>query len=289
MIFLLLLLNLVNIFSKSCENVCGDSSWLWWCQCDIECLDRNDCCSNYIEVCNRPINLGIEDLYIINSYTNVDTYNGNIDKCGECGLIWVHGYNMDMNSAINRMKDVRESYTGNCVVYGFIWDSDWDLDFELDDLFGDKIELANKIGKGSFKDFIMDLKNECPNMKLTIAGHSLGTRIIFQALNFVSVNIAISISGAVDNDVIKSGYEFENITKNAIIYVAYNEEDLVLRSTYWTFRWFQEEALGKTGCEEVHSINFMSSWGNDHSGVYNKNKNKNFWRIYKDKIDFNNE
>lgn len=279
--FLLTLITLA--ISKTCKNSCGDMSWYWSCQCDMKCIDRNDCCNDYIKECNRPIDLGLENLYVINSYTNSNNYNGNIDTCGKCSIVWVHGYNNNMNEALELFEDLYESYNGKCIIYTFLWDSDWDLDFHWGDLFSKKITLADQIGKGSFKHFVLNLQKKCTNTKITLMGHSLGARIIYESLKYITVDNCITISAAVDNDIFLG--EFKDILNSTNLYIAYNSKDIILNTAYWTYTLFRHSALGSTGTNLVQSKNFVNDWKYDHSAIYNKKKNKRFWNYYSKKIE----
>jgi Alpha/beta hydrolase of unknown function (DUF900) len=74
---------------------------------------------------------------------------------------------------------------------GFSWDSD--TAFSLDDLSISKSgwtvakKIANQYGPLLAK-FIVDFKDKCPNDKLRIIGHSLGSRVILSAIQWLYDN-----------------------------------------------------------------------------------------------------
>jgi hypothetical protein len=97
--------------------------------------------------------------------------------------IYVHGVWADQQSALEQVQrvDISLRQQGNnydVTVVGFSWDSDTNPN-----LNGWQVAkvIANQNGK-LLADLIVDYKGECPNDKVRLIAHSLGSRVILSAL-----------------------------------------------------------------------------------------------------------
>ena len=109
---------------------------------------------------------------------------GQLDqRCPGEIAIYVHGVWASQQSALEQVQrvDISLRQQGNnydVTVVGFSWDSDTSVDpggWEVAKV------IANKNGK-LLADLIVDYKGECPNDKVRLIAHSLGSRVILSAL-----------------------------------------------------------------------------------------------------------
>lgn len=145
-----------------------------------------------------------------------------VGNCPPEIVVYVHGWNADEESAIRQLNVVMNSLESHDIDYshpviGFSWDSDtseslnlWDLwDFwdvsglgELRDTLeawdnGKDIATQNglKLGK-----FVLDFKTECEHTKVRLLGHSLGARVILNALGGLFNEPELALWNAADRN-----------------------------------------------------------------------------------------
>ncbi len=214
-----------------------------------------------------------------------NNYKGNIGNCPPCALIWIHGFHNDFNEARRIFIDVERDYKragGQAEIYGFAWNAKPGPTF-----FYAGRRAADQVGKGAFAAFLNDFVKKCPDTVIHLGAHSLGNRVLLQGVNEVKRRFpsALLVAAAVDNESLEPGQEFGAVPGLiGNVYVAFNPEDDIL------FLYAVSEldsALGKTGSENsnllprnVHQRNFIKDFGDDHGGVYDPQKNVNFWKHY---------
>jgi pimeloyl-ACP methyl ester carboxylesterase len=108
-------------------------------------------------------------------------------------VVYIHGWNADEQSAISQFNTVKrslESVGYNQPVIGFSWDSDtfdwWDVQSWSEGWPVAK-DIAQQNGLKLAK-FILDYKAGCENAEIRLVGHSLGARVIINALYELHTN-----------------------------------------------------------------------------------------------------
>ncbi len=216
-----------------------------------------------------------------------NTYSGNIGQCPKCkcAFIWIHGYNVDEASAIQQGEDINDSYKesgGKCDVYNFIWNGNPGLT-----QFHASMKAARMVGPGSFSTFIRDFQNKCPDTKLHVGAHSLGSAVILSALKkgtgISKIGHVFLINSAVDNESIAKGEEFSEASSLAeSIQIAYSRRDIVLFVPFSLAS--SNAALGNRGLdksgeysENIYQKDYTYKFGYKHSAVYDENRNFSLW------------
>jgi hypothetical protein len=125
-------------------------------------------------------------------YDIIDNAN-KISSCPPEIVIYVHGVWVGNNSLEEPMEvfdrlslSLNYSGYGNTLV-GYSWDSDTSIDRE-----GNGWNTAKLIAKQNGRilaAFISDYKNDCPNSKLRILAHSLGARVVLEAIETLDNNL----------------------------------------------------------------------------------------------------
>lgn len=228
---------------------------------------------------------------VISSFNSTSNYYGSIQPCKPCSLVWVHGYDADYNAAIRCFNQISTDYInagGTCNIYGFAWNSKADAITSED--FKKKIKIADKVGLGSFSLFLSDFHSYCPNSKLSLLAHSLGSRIIFHPPNngFTGIHNIISISAAINYDVLEKSNEFPLTTSNVNeTYIAHNSDDIMVLGAAYEFTSGFVKALGLDGMKNskkvsgsYEQLDFSDDWGDEHSAVYSSKLNSHFWKYY---------
>ena len=214
-----------------------------------------------------------------------DRYTPAIGKCPRCALIWVHGFHNDLTGAASATTSVEVGYRragGKAEVYGFAWNSNPGKPF-----FYATRRAADQVGTGAFTTFLRDFKAKCPDTTICVGAHSLGSRVALRGTTAVGgISSVLLVAAAVDNESLEPGEEFgaaPQFTDN--IYVAYNDDDDVLGSAYVISEF--DSALGSAGAENPEALprnvrqrDFEKDFGDDHSAVYDEDKNTGFWRHY---------
>ncbi|MBK9121035.1 MAG: alpha/beta hydrolase [Phycisphaerales bacterium] len=207
-------------------------------------------------------------------------------ECCDCVLVWVHGYNTNLEQARDSFASAESAYQGargKCKVYGFAWRGDFSpIQFRR------SMRSADITATGAFARFIKDLQNACPSTRLHIASHSLGARVVLGALQdgVSGIDQVILTSAAVSNSVFESGGEFEDapLSANKTI-IAFNRMDEVLRTPYQLSQ--LHAALGQTSVRAADRVPHASrlaefdvtrEWQTHHGGVYKSPQNAHFWR-----------
>jgi hypothetical protein len=135
-------------------------------------------------------------------------------------VVYVHGWNADKESAISQFNIVKKSLESPEIDYrhpviGFSWDSDtlgfppWNW------VIGKSIAEKNglKLGK-----FILDFKEYCEQAKIRLVSHSLGAKVILNALERLHNDPELSLWNAPDKN-----YKVESVH---FLGAAVNPEDI---------------------------------------------------------------
>ena len=208
------------------------------------------------------------------------------DNCPEELDVYVHGIWATSQAAINQYDRVVDSALGLSNNYLipmvlFSWDSDTAFDID-----GDGWHTAKGIADENgplLANSILGLKNDCPQLGVRIIAHSLGTRVIFNALASLDTNqewnsnnfkiASIHLMGAaVDNEEVSkrasdtgdSTYDDSEVYGGAIerqvikTYNLFNPEDNILqpgRSPYSYYPVYENDnALGNNGAQPRISL-----------------------------------
>ena len=114
------------------------------------------------------------------------------NNCPNEIAMYIHGVWAPEDTAIEQTERVGLSLTSlnNTIpVIGYTWDSDTDFS-ETDASISQKgWKIAKIIAKenGPFlAKFVIDFKNNCPNSDIRIMAHSLGSRVVLSALDYLS-------------------------------------------------------------------------------------------------------
>lgn len=213
----------------------------------------------------------------------------NKSPCPKEIVIYVHGFQNNERDAIENFDTTKKSLEANGYtnpVIGFSWDSDTgSLDFD------DAKMIAEKNGK-KLAQFILDFTKKCPDTKIRLIGHSMGARVILNALESLHNNsewnsknwkvTSVHLLGAaVDNEEVSKNGGFGNAIEDEAgeFYNKFNYEDNVLSRYYWLEE--GDQALGENGAEKgiplpknYHEEDVTNDVGDNHSG-YNGNLDKN--------------
>lgn len=146
------------------------------------------------------------------TYSLVDN-NGEITGCPPEVVVYVHGVWVGDNSlekpneVFNRLKLSLQSNNYQFPLIGYSWDSDtdvspkgWNIAKQIAAKNGDLLAI-----------FISDYKHQCPQTEIRVVAHSLGSRVVLDALEYLNNgtiqnngNIRISsihlLGAAVDNE-----------------------------------------------------------------------------------------
>ncbi len=217
-------------------------------------------------------------------------------KCPCCELILVHGWRPAGESpedflfsparfALRRAK-------GCCELTGVTWDAEgapW--------LAASNAALAGRM----LANEVMRAKVGCPDMRIDIAGHSMGARVVLTALKQLPPGVienAYLLNPAVDWDVFEDSKdyadpeipgnrgEFRDSAKGAKnIYIFHSSLDEVLLDL---FPLYGRTALGLGGPQDpkqvpanVHSYDFTAQWREQHMAVFGPQGGAAFFSLYR--------
>lgn len=200
----------------------------------------------------------------------LDRYLPSKNELEPCAvLIWVHGYNLQSEDATKYFNDFMRAYGeaggGCCKVYYVKWNGD-----PLGDTFSEDsgrvaelidspiiamtdpgghghtvgeflftlAERAASLTASVLAEFIANLHRRCPRTKINLASHSLGARVLLDALkNPAMANVPIEnvvlTQAAVEDTSLASGEEFGTSFENTQrLIVVYNEFDSTLSGAF---------------------------------------------------------
>lgn len=188
-------------------------------------------------------------------------------------LVFVHGWLNDEQGGLDTC------YTGvtnfgllgyNQPGIGFSWDSDTGV---LE--WGDGTEIAERNGL-KLAQFLYDLDQSYPDQDVRLVGHSLGARVILNALRTLNgsgttVKYAALLGGAADNDAVsmegRYGDDIEAVAGQFDNF--WKSDDGVLNNLYTTAEF--DSACGEEGCEGPAPANYTDinvDYVPDHYSYY---------------------
>jgi len=212
-------------------------------------------------------------------------------ECPEEIVIYVHGFQNSKDDAIENFNRANKSLKSNGYkfpVIGFSWDSDQG---ELD--WSDAQKVATMNGE-KLAEFIKVFECKCPNTKVRIVSHSLGARVVLEALDTLKLyndfracfcttfkiqSVAL-LGAAVDNEEVQISDYGEAIEKVVVgdVWNYWNSEDDILSGLYGAANITSggisiDQALGEDGSEKgikkpknFHDEDVTKEVGDDHSG-----------------------
>jgi hypothetical protein len=118
-------------------------------------------------------------------------FNQGNNNCPNEIAIYVHGVWASEDSAKEQTERVGlslASLNNTIQLIGYTWDSDTPFDRDDPFLSQEGWNIAKIIAKENgplLAKFIIDFKNNCPNSDIRIMAHSLGSRVVLSALNYL--------------------------------------------------------------------------------------------------------
>lgn len=176
-------------------------------------------------------------------------------------VVYVHGIYNTEEIAKGNFRLAKQSFEQvgyHHPVVGYTWDSN--PPWKTLKSFDDAVYVARKNGPKLAK-FLVEFKCDCPNTKVRLIGHSLGTRVILEALESLDSNekwsnenfkieSATVLGAAVDNEEVSTDPEegYGDHIENVVVkfYNKYNRYDNVLGYYFCEER---DKALGKHGAQ----------------------------------------
>jgi hypothetical protein len=190
-------------------------------------------------------------------HTATDYVATDIPGCSQDREIVVHTHGCSLNEeqAIDRFNTVKKSlnslgYTQPIV--GFTWDAD---------LFWDNaVDAATENGQ-KLAQFVLDYKMACEHANIRLVGHSLGARVVLNALDSLYDNeiwtergyrvASVDLMGAAVNPVEAStdyfGTSIQNVTDG--FHNKFSSQDDMLEGDYYTEH--GHRALGEVGTQNI--------------------------------------
>jgi pimeloyl-ACP methyl ester carboxylesterase len=202
-------------------------------------------------------------------------------------LIYVHGYNEAQDTAKgygenNIAAGYREG-GGKCDVATFLWNSRFGaLQFR------ESIQSANATAP-VFAEAVNALRAARPGLRIHVLAHSLGARVVLQAIETREVKLqdVVLVAPAISRRALEPGREFGGVPgRVGRLLFTRNRADRVLR---W-YRLFWGRALGRSGLRPTASPlpnvveeDFQSAWNshpNDggHGAILHPQYWKSFWQ-----------
>lgn len=210
--------------------------------------------------------------YTINEYEPTSIPGLQKGNCPNESVIYVHGFlrnEFQAQEEADRVNLVLKEKNYLIPVISFTWDSNTASPsfFDFTGGWEEAKKIANENGK-KLAQFILDFKDKCSDTNLRIIGHSLGSRVIFSAINNLSneplLNFKISsihlLGAAIDNEQVSINPSDCNSNEPRLLcsgqsiikvvnkfYNLYNPEDNLLQLSYINAE--PDTALGLNGKE----------------------------------------
>jgi hypothetical protein len=131
-------------------------------------------------------NLSTGEIIVTDSIYNLVDNNGELSECPSEVVLYIHGVWVGENSlekpseVFDRLKLSLQSNNYTYPLIGYKWDSDTDISPEG---WNAAKKIAAKNGE-NLAIFINDYKQQCPQTEIRIIAHSLGARVVLEALDF---------------------------------------------------------------------------------------------------------
>ncbi len=229
-----------------------------------------------------------KDPEIITGHTTID-YDviGDIpglytDESPDEIVIFVHGWNNNEVEAMNNFETLQESLKVNGYNYpliGYTWDSETTSPDDTVFLDFDDAKMISELNGPKLAQFIMDYKCDNPSTDVRLVGHSMGTRVILNAIDTLDKNNNCGklasvhfIGSAVDNEEVGMGDFGGSIQSQVVqLFNKYSHDDSALSGWYYAEE--GDQALGENGVEcgialptNYSEEDVTSIVGSDHSG-----------------------
>lgn len=206
-----------------------------------------------------------------NSETNYDTIGEAFPDGPDELVVHCHGWDNDEECGKTRVNSAREAYDVEGYegfVTGLVWDSSyaWWNAKDIADINGKK--LAN---------FLVDYKADNPETTLRIQGHSLGARVVAEAIleldrmgEYDVLTTAVFMVGAIENHSVavdgRYGEAIENVVQHAENF--WMEDDAILDWLFTTYE--MSSAIGNDGVDGTPPANWTDHHEqlDDHSDHY---------------------
>jgi len=205
--------------------------------------------------------------------------------CPDTAIIFVHGMFTPRQSAMDDFSGIAPALSSKGFLSLFSWDSNTNTNTSAANIIH-SVHTAETIGDQNgmkLAQFIFDYGTACPQMKLRLIGHSMGSLVILQALNILNqVRIAypdmwhtlltsVDLLGAfVPVSSVQPGGEFyDGLKMAADIHSYYSNQDSVLHLLEFGDNLPDTNpALGHTDAHvrSIYSINVAPMIGADHEG-----------------------
>lgn len=133
-------------------------------------------------------NVSTGEIIISDSIYNLVDNTGAINECPSEVVLYVHGVWVGENSlekpneVFDRLKLSLQSNAYEFPLIGYTWDSDTDISAEGWNIAK---KIASKNGE-ILAIFINDYKQQCPQSEIRVVAHSLGARVVLEALEFLN-------------------------------------------------------------------------------------------------------
>lgn len=203
--------------------------------------------------------------------------------CPDTAIIFVHGVFTTRQDAINNYNEIAPALSLKGFLSIFSWDSDTNTNTSASNIIR-AAHTAETIGDQNgmkLAQFIFDYGTACPQMKIRLIAHSLGNRVVLQALNILNqvrvahpdmwhellASVDLTAAGVPVLSVRAGGEFYDGLKMAADIHSYYSSLDSVL--------YFLEigdnlpptnPALGHTDAHvsSIYSINVAPIVGADH-------------------------
>lgn len=197
-------------------------------------------------------------------------------------VIFVHGWNNNEVDAMNNFETLKESLKVNGYNYpliGYTWDSETTSPDDTVFLDFDDAKIISELNGPMLAQFIMDYKCDNPSTDVRLIGHSMGTRVILNAIDTLDKNNNCGklasvhfIGSAVDNEEVGMA-DFGGAIQSQVVqlYNKYSFEDSSLSGWYYAEE--GDQALGENGVEcgialptNYSEQDVTTQVGSNHSG-----------------------
>ncbi len=187
-------------------------------------------------------------------------------------VVFVHGWNTEQDEALCTFNTAAGTFTGEDYqhpVVGYSWDSDYS--------WGNGQEIAAENGP-KLATFVTDYAADNPGTALRLVGHSLGCRVICEALTHLdswgtheAVSSVSFLGGAVDYDAVNVDGPFGPAIDRTVDTADnfWMEDDGVLNWAYQTAEW--SAAIGNSGAAGETTANYTDhnvAYVDGHGGYY---------------------
>lgn len=203
--------------------------------------------------------------------------------CPDTSIIFVHGVFTTLQDAINNYNDIDPVLSSKGFLSIFSWDSDTNNNTSGYDIISCAHSAETIADQNGMKlaQFIFDYGNACPQMKIRVIAHSLGNRVVLQALNILNqvriaypdkwhqllTSVDLTAAGVPVSSVRPGGEFYDGLKMAADIHSYYSSLDRVLHLLEFGDNLpSTNPALGHTDANvnSIYNINVAPIIGADH-------------------------